>query len=421
MTFDWTRRQLLENAALAGALASIGWHPNMARAAEGEKKFIFFYAGGAWDTTTVFDPHHGSDFVSMDDDTFTQTLGGLSFTAGLDRPAVSRFFERWGHQAAIINGIDAKSVGHDSGRKLTMTGTSASSYADWPTTIAAMGNGVYPLPHLVFSGPSYPGTFGSAVVRAGGGTLLDLIDGSITGAADQAAPSFEVPADTMIDAFVHSRVTAFSNRQAKTPGNGRERALALLESTERSMELEGRRFEAGLSDLGNNMLDQSIKAAEMMRLGLTRTAMISIPGGWDCHGDVTVNAGQFDDFFDALDQLMDHLATTPGLQASWLIDEVVVVAMSEFGRTPRVNGSNGKDHWPYNSTFVVGAGVNGGRTIGASDDGLVGLPIDLATGLVSSSGQMLGSESVGVALLELAGIDPETVLPGIEPLKALLL
>jgi uncharacterized protein (DUF1501 family) len=416
----FTRRDLLKNSAALAALSSVGWYPKMARAAEGERKFIFFWAGGAWDTTTVFDPHHGSDNVSMDDETYTRTLGGVAHTAGDDRPSVSRFFERWGHKAAVINGIDAKTVGHDSGTKLTLTGTSASSYADWPTTLAALGQGEYPLPNLVFSGPSYPGTYGSAVVRAGGGTLLELIDGSITGEADLEAPSFETPADSMIDAYVHSRVNQFAEAYDTVAGQTRERSQAMLESMERTMELEGRRFEAGLSSLGTSLLAQSIKAAEMMRLGISRTAMITIPGGWDCHGDVTVNAGQFEDFFEALDQLMDHLHNTPGLHTRWLSDEVTIVAMSEFGRTPLVNGGGGKDHWPYNSAMVVGAGVNGGRSIGASDDALVGLPIDLRTGLQSDTGELLGSENLGVALLKIGGLDPEKILPGIEPLEALI-
>ena len=186
------------------------------------------------------------------------------------------------------------------------------------------------------------------------------------------------------------------------------------------MEIEGRRFEAGLSDLGNSMLEQAIKASEMMRLGLSRCAMIGIPGGWDSHGDNTVQGMQFEDFFEALDQLMDHLATTPGLAQPWLIDEVVIVALSEFGRSPMLNGGGGKDHWPYNSALVVGSGVNGNRMLGRTDEGLIAMPIDFKTGAPSDSGDMLGAEHVGAALLKLGGIDPESHLPGVQPLNALL-
>jgi len=170
------------------------------------------------------------------------------------------------------------------------------------------------------------------------------------------------------------------------------------------------------------MVDQAIKASEMMRLGLTRTAMIGIPGGWDCHGGVDVNEGQFENFFNALDVLMDHLATTPGLSTPWLIDEVTVVALSEFGRTPRLNGGGGKDHWPFTSAMLIGSGVRGGWTIGATDEALIGLPVDFESGLSTSNGTgtMLGTEHLGTALLKLGGLDPELILPGIPSFDAML-
>lgn len=186
------------------------------------------------------------------------------------------------------------------------------------------------------------------------------------------------------------------------------------------MELEGRLFEAGLGEMGGDLLDQCLRSVELMRLGLTRCAMVSIPGGWDSHGDNSVQAPQFDDLFAALDELMDYLYRTPGYHARWLIDEVVVVCLSEIGRTPLLNGSGGKDHWPFTSALVAGAGVRGGRTLGATDGGLIGLPIDLSTGAASAGGDALGCESVGCALLALAGLAPSDFLPGVPSLDALV-
>ena len=417
---DLTRRSLLANTAAASALASIGWSPRDALAARGERKFIFFFASGAWDTTSVFDPHHGSSRIDMDVETFTKTLGHLNHTAGDDRPNVVRFFQRWGNRTAVVNGMDAHTVGHDSGRMMTMTGTSAENYPDWPTVIASSSTGDYPLPHVVFSGPSYGGHLSGSVVRAGGGTLLNLIDGSIVGGSDRPAPQLSTPSDQMVDAFVYERSSRFAANKGVRQGVGRDRGTALLDNLDRAMEIEGRRFEAGLDDLGNSLLDQAIKASELMRLGLTRTAMIGIPGGWDCHGGVEVNAPQFNDFFGAMDVLMDHLAMTPGQSTRWLIDEVVVVALSEFGRTPLWNGAGGKDHWPFTSAMVVGSGVRGGRTYGGTDDGLIGLKTNFATGNVSNTGDMLGTENLGVALLKLGGVNPDRFLPGIQSLDAIL-
>jgi hypothetical protein len=163
-----------------------------------------------------------------------------------------------------------------------------------------------------------------------------------------------------------------------------------------------------------------LKASEMFRLGLARTAMIRIPGGYDSHGNNTVQAPNQAAFYAALNELFEHMSNTPGHTANWLLNEVVVVAMSEFGRTPRLNGGGGKDHWPYNSVMVAGAGVNGGRNHGFTDDELIAAPIDLSTGMASAGGTMLGCEHVGLSLLKLGGLDPSQFLPGVDSLDSLV-
>ena len=51
-----------------------------------------------------------------------------------------------------------------------------------------------------------------------------------------------------------------------------------------------------------------------------------------------------------------------------LLDSTLIVAMGEFGRTPKVNGSAGRDHWPdCYSVLFAGGGVRGGAVYGASD------------------------------------------------------
>jgi hypothetical protein len=158
----------------------------------------------------------------------------------------------------------------------------------------------------------------------------------------------------------------------------------------------------------------------MFRLGLSRCAMIGIPGGYDTHAGNNMQAPQQVAFYAALNELFEHMANTPGHTANRLLDEVVVVALSEFGRTPKLNGGMGKDHWPYNSMFVAGAGVNGNNNFGKTDDSLIAMPIDLKTGKESPGGVMLGCEHVGLALLRLGGLDPANFLPGVDVLTALV-
>jgi hypothetical protein len=56
------------------------------------------------------------------------------------------------------------------------------------------------------------------------------------------------------------------------------------------------------------------------------------------------------------------------LEARRLLDSTLVLGVGEFGRTPKINGNRGRDHWPYCYTGVLaGGGVAGGAMYGASD------------------------------------------------------
>jgi uncharacterized protein (DUF1501 family) len=51
-----------------------------------------------------------------------------------------------------------------------------------------------------------------------------------------------------------------------------------------------------------------------------------------------------------------------------LLDETLVIAMGEFGRTPKLNTRGGRDHWPrVFSVVLAGGGIKGGQVLGSSD------------------------------------------------------
>ena len=51
-----------------------------------------------------------------------------------------------------------------------------------------------------------------------------------------------------------------------------------------------------------------------------------------------------------------------------LLDETLVIAMGEFGRSPKINAAGGRDHWgACFSIALAGAGIPGGQVVGASD------------------------------------------------------
>lgn len=410
------RRQFLKALAASGALVALPSLPG-AKAFLGERKFLFLFAGGGWDTTFVFEQKFGSTRTDMDPTAYQGQAGNIRYTASDMWPAVSRYMSRWSSRTVLINGVDSHSVGHESCTQFMMTGTSATSIADWPTTLAANATGEYSLPHIVYSGPNFPGNSGSTVVRGGGGTLLDLIDADIAGQSDQPVPRLVTPADQMVDAFVYKRAQRLAPERG---GKGRQMLDSLMSSMNRASELEGRSFEANLTRQGGGLLERSLAALDVMRLGLCRCAMVGVGFGWDNHANVQVQGPQFDAVFDDLDQILTYMASTPGQWSSSLLNEVVVVMMSEMGRTPVFNGSAGKDHWPFTSMLVAGAGVRGNQVVGSTDEGLVSVPIDLKTGQASSSGTNLMSEHVGTALLKIGGLDPALFLPGVATLEAII-
>lgn len=95
---------------------------------------------------------------------------------------------------------------------------------------------------------------------------------------------------------------------------------------------------------------------------------------------VQVNRGGFDNHGDIFNAMRGHGATMdPGiasllsdLKANGMLSKTLVVVLSEFGRTPRINDGGGRDHWArVFSALVAGGGTKGGTIIGASDaDGM---------------------------------------------------
>ncbi|MEZ5944155.1 MAG: DUF1501 domain-containing protein [Planctomycetaceae bacterium] len=66
---------------------------------------------------------------------------------------------------------------------------------------------------------------------------------------------------------------------------------------------------------------------------------------------------------------MAFSALLDDLEERGLLDETLVVCMSEFGRTPKFNGRAGRDHWgPVFSVALAGGGIKGGTVYGASDE-----------------------------------------------------
>jgi hypothetical protein len=85
---------------------------------------------------------------------------------------------------------------------------------------------------------------------------------------------------------------------------------------------------------------------------------------WDTHAD------NFNRLRDRLLPVFDHAtsALLQDLDQRGALDETLVAILTDFGRTPRVNGAAGRDHYPnVYSVALAGGGVQGGQVYGSSD------------------------------------------------------
>jgi uncharacterized protein (DUF1501 family) len=85
-----------------------------------------------------------------------------------------------------------------------------------------------------------------------------------------------------------------------------------------------------------------------------------------------------------------------------LLESTLVCNLAEFGRTPRVNPTGGRDHWPQCFTcYFAGGGVKGGRVVGSSDP-IAALPAD----------RPVEPGDIVATILHSLGFDLEQTLPG---------
>jgi hypothetical protein len=96
-------------------------------------------------------------------------------------------------------------------------------------------------------------------------------------------------------------------------------------------------------------------------------------GTWDTHGDNIPPYGGIKNGLGPLLPLFDHLLTTlvGDLDQRGLLDQVLVIAMGEFGRTPQIGtqgSTDGRNHWPVvMSLALAGGGFRHGQVIGATE------------------------------------------------------
>jgi uncharacterized protein (DUF1501 family) len=112
--------------------------------------------------------------------------------------------------------------------------------------------------------------------------------------------------------------------------------------------------------------DQCLAARKRVERG-THTVVIEQPG-WDSHGYDPYST--MATYRDLLAPTFDSAASAliADLAEQGLLDNTLVVALTEFGRTPKINPQGGRDHWTGCwTTLLAGGGIEGGQVLGTSD------------------------------------------------------
>jgi uncharacterized protein (DUF1501 family) len=122
---------------------------------------------------------------------------------------------------------------------------------------------------------------------------------------------------------------------------------------------------------------------------------------WDAHGDAECGPATIADCRDylcpAFDVAMSGLIDDLSLRG--LLDDTLIIAVGEMGRTPRINSNGGRDHWTKCwSALVAGGSTTGGQIIGASDE-IAALPMDRPVEL----------GEIPATLLHWFGVDSQTL------------
>jgi hypothetical protein len=113
--------------------------------------------------------------------------------------------------------------------------------------------------------------------------------------------------------------------------------------------------------LARRLVERGVPFVEVTLGGIANN-----PAGWDTHGQNFDNVRRLSEVLDpAWGSLMSDL------KQRGLLDSTLIVWMGEFGRTPKINQQNGRDHYPNAwSTVLAGGGIKGGQAVGkTSADG----------------------------------------------------
>lgn len=338
-----TRRELIQLGALGLLLPGFRWSGRA-------KSCILIWLNGGPSHLDTFDLKPGAPAEIRGAFKPAKTpLDGLLISEHL--PQVARLADR----LAFVRSLTSVEGNHDRASCHYQTGYHPSAAVTYPSVGAVVNRSHGPatsLPlYIALPGPPEYG---------GAGYLGDAF-GPFSGGRVPATPrrprALLRDLDTMAE----------QNEATRTRDALYEQAFNLMASAEARQAFEiDREPEKMRARYGRHRLGQGALIARRLIEAGARFVTVN-DEGWDTHQD---NFDRLRDGFPGklpgLDQA--YAALIEDLDARGMLAETLVILMGEFGRTPRINSSAGRDHWPRANTAVLaGAGIKRGVVFGKTD------------------------------------------------------
>jgi len=335
---------------------------------------------------------------------------------------------KFGEHLAVMRGMNTKEADHSRATYLMRTGQAPTGPINYPPigslVAKELGAGDAALPAYIsiapyrffnaaaflpgFLGPNYaPLVVGEAAgFRQQQGQPIDYaqamkvqdIDRHADVTADQASARLDLLSD-MDSAFAASRPhgsiashQSAYERAIRLMNGEATRAFNLDEEKPELRDKYGRNLFGQGCLLARRLVERDVPFVEVTLAGVNNQQA----AGWDTHGQN----------FTAVQRLCEVLdpawaALMEDLKERGLLETTTILWMGEFGRTPKINQGQGRDHWATSwSTVLAGGGIKGGQAYGkTSDDGME------VTDGKTSVGDLLATLCVAL------GIDPEKQNP----------
>ena len=435
------RRDLLK--LFAGGAAAVALRPTWVAAnTVPDDFFIFIHAGGGWDVTLWADPRNERKGLIEPASASNTDIGGLehwkpaggSFeivTAGASPlrlgPAIGKLFDLR-DRLTIINGIAMNTVSHDDGTTYSTTGrhrvgnTSPESSVD--VVIANELGTAQLMPDIAVRWPS--SFVGTRLDRRSVPLRVGTID-AITRSFERSAAYLEVADRDAITAVLTDEARALA-RHSTHPAvfdqlASQQQALPPLLAGDFTRAFTARQLQVSYPQFQyrgfhqNNVVAAAF-AIEAIKRNIARCVGFSLPG-FDTHtANHRQHALMLQELFGVIATLVGLLDTTPHptRRSEKLANRTHILVVSEFCRTPQINPSGGRDHYPNNSALVISPRFRPG-SYGKTDPEQL-LPVSART--FSDGVRPIAPPDVLATFISAFGIDPRRYMRDGEIVKELL-